>query len=61
MPYIRRALSLVPDLTRVLGRMMRSHYVRIEDMVDPKAGRDLDRMQLELVASRVSALNECFY
>ena len=41
--------------------MMSSHYVRIEDVLNPSVGRDLDRMQMELVAARLSALNECFY
>ncbi len=60
-PYIRRALSLVPADTRALQSMMSSHYVRIEDVLNPSVGRDLDRMQMELVAARLSALNECFY
>ncbi len=57
-PNIVRALSLVPDHVRMLQQMMATHYV---PLTDPRAGRDLDRMQIELVAARVSALNECFY
>jgi AhpD family alkylhydroperoxidase len=30
-------------------------------MMDLGAGRALDRAQMELIAGRVSALNECFY
>jgi len=29
--------------------------------MDLTAGRSLDRAQIELIAGRVSALNECFY
>jgi hypothetical protein len=60
-PNIARALSLVPDHARMLQRWTASHYVRIEDIPNPAVGRDLDRLQIELVAARVSALNECFY
>lgn len=60
-PNIVRALSQVPDHARHLQRDMRSHYVGLDQLVNPRAGRDLDRRQIELVAARVSALNECFY
>jgi hypothetical protein len=40
-----------------------AQYVPIEQVPDPSAdpGRALSRAQIELVAGRVSALNECFY
>jgi hypothetical protein len=60
-PNITRALSLVPDHVRVLRQLTQSHYVALEDLTNPAVGRDLDRMQIELVAARVSAKNECFY
>jgi hypothetical protein len=60
-PNIARALSQVPDHARLLQTETRSHYVSLEDLANPKVGRDLDRLQIELVAARVSALNECFY
>ena len=60
-PNIVRALSLVPDQVRALRRSSDGHYVPMEKLGDPSHGRDLDRMQMELVAARVSALNECFY
>lgn len=60
-PNIVRALSQVPDHSRQLQREMRSHYVGLADLTNPSAGRDLARPQIELVAARVSALNECFY
>ena len=61
MPNIMRALSLVPDELRMLRRLSATHYLPVEQIPDPMARRALDRMQIELVAARVSALNECFY
>jgi hypothetical protein len=60
-PNIVRALSLVPDQVRTLRANARSHYFDIQEMSDPTARRTLDRLQIELVAARVSAMNECFY
>ena len=60
-PNIMRALSVVPDEVRMLRRLASAHYLAVEQIPDPTARRTLDRMQMELVAARVSALNECFY
>lgn len=60
-PNIMRALSLAPAEVRMLFVLASSHYLRIEQLGDPTARRALDRMQMELVAARVSALNQCFY
>ncbi len=60
-PNIMKALSLVPDQVRALIGSSNAHYLEMDTMMDPQAKRDLDRMGVELVASRVSALNECFY
>lgn len=60
-PNIMRALSLVPDEARALHRSSDTHYVAMQDLANPGARRDLNRLQIELVAARVSALNECFY
>jgi alkylhydroperoxidase family enzyme len=60
-PNIMRALSLVPDEVRMLQQLASTHYLRFEQIPDPTAHRTLDRTQMELVAARVSALNECFY
>ena len=46
---------------RTLRSETRSHYLDLADLNDMSVGRDLDRMQIELVAARVSAMNECFY
>jgi hypothetical protein len=60
-PNIARALSQVPGHARLLQRETRTHYVDLGDLRKPDVGRDLDRRQIELVAARVSAMNECFY
>jgi alkylhydroperoxidase family enzyme len=57
-PNIVRALSLVPDHVRALRKWSDAHYVELRDLA---ARRAIDRQQIELVAARVSALNECFY
>lgn len=57
-PNIMRALSLVPDHVRALRDWMEHHYVDVRDL---QVRRAIDRQQIELVAARVSALNECFY
>lgn len=56
-----RALSLVPDEVRGLKDLSAAHYLPIDEMIDLDKGRSIDRRQVELVAGRVSALNECFY
>jgi len=60
-PNIMRALSLVPNEARALQRSSNAHYVPVAQIGDPSVRKSLDRMQMELVAARVSALNECFY
>jgi hypothetical protein len=60
-PNIMRALSLVPDHVRMLIAESDTHYVAVGDIGNPAVRRNLDRQQIELVAARVSALNECFY
>lgn len=56
-----RALSLVPDAVRDLKSLSAAHYFELEQVSDPTARRSLDRSQIELLAGRVSAINECFY
>jgi hypothetical protein len=63
-PQIGRALSLVPAEVRSLQAFSGPHYMELDHVGDPRyvtPGRTLDRMQMELIASRVSAINECFY
>ena len=58
-----RAMSLVPDAVRDLMLLSDAQYITHEEMMRMRAdaGRAINRMQIELVAGRVSALNECFY
>ncbi len=58
-----RALSLVPNAVRDWIAVSTAQYLSFEGMgnfTQPE-GRAIDRMQIELVAGRVSAMNECFY
>jgi hypothetical protein len=60
-PNIVRALSLVPDEVRALRVSSAAHYLPVVKTDDGSAPRAIDRTQIELVAARVSALNQCFY
>jgi hypothetical protein len=60
-PFVIRALSLVPDAVRDLQLLSAAHYLPVHRVADLSAGGRMSRPQMELVASRVSALNECFY
>jgi len=57
-----RALSLVPDEVRTLCDLSAAHYLPMGQVRDPSAAVGaLNRMQMELIAGRVSALRQCFY
>lgn len=58
-----RAMSLAPDEVRNLGVLSDAMYIKPHEVGSFSAtgNRALDRMQLELLGSRVSKLNECFY
>jgi hypothetical protein len=62
-PNVVRAMSLVPDAVRQLRELSAAQYLPLQQVTDVRAepGRALSRAQIELVAGRVSALNECFY
>lgn len=63
-PNVIKALSLVPDGVRWLKDLSNAHYLAMAggQMMDFSRGRGpLSRAQTELIAGRVSALNECFY
>ncbi|MCP4004542.1 MAG: hypothetical protein GY725_10135 [bacterium] len=62
-PNVIRAMSLVPDAVRLLKILSAAQYMKDFEVADPAAdpGRALTRPQIELVAGRVAALNECFY
>ncbi len=55
------ALSLLPSEHRAMHDLHGVFYLSIEEMSDLDAHRGLHRTQMELVASRTSLLNECFY
>lgn len=58
-----RALSLVPNQVRYMLDLLNVHYLSDEqywDVTESPKGT-LTRAQMEIVASRVSALNGCFY
>jgi alkylhydroperoxidase family enzyme len=61
-PNIASALSLVPAEVRMLRTISNALYMPFERVPDPtyRPG-PLDRGQMELVAARVSAMNQCFY
>ncbi len=63
MPYIVRALSLVPDELRAHVELEEAHYTRLNKIMDYDYQHHvgLTRPQAEVVAGRVSALNDCFY
>ena len=59
-----RALSLAPDEVRTLNDLGGAHYIEHALVRDPsatKGGGSLSRPQIELIAGRVSILNDCFY
>jgi len=59
---VRAAMSLHPDSVRWLSDLFDAHYLSwIEIQAEQEPFRVLTRPQRELVAARVSALNECFY
>ena len=55
------ALDHVPAETEAMKDLHGALYLTLEEMGDPLIRKDLGRPQLELVAARVSVLNECFY
>lgn len=60
-PNIARSVSVVPAAVRAMHGILSTHYFGPATLLDLSARRALDRPQIELVASRVSAMNECFY
>ena len=61
---VARALSLAPDEVRTLMDTIACHYIPYESVIGdwticPNGG--LNRIQMEVIAARVSSHNECFY
>jgi hypothetical protein len=62
-PNVGRALSLIPDEVRGLVDLMTAQYMPVYHVADAsyEPERAITRAQVELLAGRVSAINECFY
>ncbi|MFM7650708.1 MAG: hypothetical protein ACKO6O_06935 [Acidimicrobiaceae bacterium] len=57
-----QAFTAVPETNRVIWAMADAQYIPDKEMVDPNWTRGtLSRVQMELVATRVSQQRECFY
>jgi len=60
-PNVGRALSLAPSDNQTFFQLVGSMYAMSDFMELVWKDRPLSRPQVELVAARVSAINECFY
>lgn len=62
-PFIYRSLSLVPDEAKGLIALGAAQYLEIENFMDLDFSYDpeITRAEVEVVAGRVSAINQCFY
>ena len=62
-PFIFRSLSLSPGEARRLVDLIINQYTPMSGMMDLDFSFDpnITRAQVELLAARVSAINECFY
>ena len=62
-PYIVRGLSLVPDEMEKHIELEQAQYMPLKHVRDfgHQHHKGLTRAQVEVVAGRVSAINECFY
>ncbi len=63
-PNVHRAFSLVPAAARMANELMESHYFPYESVPrydDQNHEYAISKVQMELVASRVSKNNDCFY
>lgn len=58
---VSRTLSLVPVTNAAWRNLVDSHYSHGAEFMDAVWERPLTRPQVELVAARTTALNECFY
>ena len=57
-----QAFTAVPETNRLIWSMADAQYIPDKEMVDPNWTRGtLSRVQIELIATRVSQQRECFY
>jgi hypothetical protein len=63
MANVIRAMSLIPDAVRQLAAQSTVQYVDLPNVRNfASSGQlSLSRPQIELVAARTSAINDCFY
>ena len=61
--YVIRAMSLVPDEVRSMLDLLYAHYLSNDQVFQLKSAPKgtLSRIQTEIIAIRISALNGCFY
>ena len=61
--YIVRGLSLVPDELNMHVELEETQYLPLSNIMNPEYSHHegFTRTQTEIVAARVSALNECFF
>ena len=61
--FVIRALSLVPDEVRSMLDLLDAHYLNNNDIFELRSSPKgtLSRIQSEMLAIRISALNGCFY
>ena len=60
-PTIPSSLSAVPAEMDALEELHGPMYLTYEEMGNPSIQKGLSRAQIELVAGRTSAINECFF
>lgn len=58
---VSRTLSLVPITNATWRTLVDSHYSRGAEFMSKQWDRALSRPQVEMVASRATSVNECFY
>ena len=59
---IYRSISLAAPQARMFFDILATHYVDRDHITDPTySARAISRAQMELIAARVSSLNQCFY
>lgn len=59
---IYRSISLAAPQARMFFDILATHYVDRAHLTDPTySARAINRAQMELIAARVSSLNQCFY
>ena len=62
-PFIYRSLSLVPEEAKGLIALGAAQYLEIDEFMNLDFSYDpeITRAEVEVVAGRVSAINQCFY